>query len=86
MKLTRWKRILALLLVAIVSFLAVESATRVHDFGACYETNLCGCVHAVETVLVASVLPFLKFLPVISKGFVSVSDWKSEPPLLPPIA
>ena len=86
MKLTGWKRVLALVLVVLASFAAVESATCADDFGACCEVDCCGCVHAGVTVEAPSAQPYLSVSAPSYRVFQAAPSWAADPLFHPPIA
>lgn len=82
-----WIRVIALVMVALAAFAAVESVTCAEDFGACCEeSTCCGCVHVGLTTESLSAEPFIQSSIPGFQVFEVVPSWKSEPLFRPPIA
>lgn len=88
MRLKPWIRALALVLVALAAFAAVESVVCAEDMDLCCQetAHCCGCVHTGLVVTAPAAPPQVFAVAYPPTQFESVPAWETEPLFRPPIA
>jgi len=86
MRIKGWIRVVALVMIALAVFAAVESATCADDFGVCAESGCCGCVHSGVVVQAPINLASVDIVFSVKPSFEAVPSRGTDPLVRPPNA